>query len=274
MAGGVADAREAIDLGQRADQGRKAHRVAALVLSAPGGDVLAQQRDLARAGIDQLARLELEIGIGARDLGAAGVGDDAIGAEFVAAFLHGEKGGGRALAALGERGEFGDRGHVGVGVALALHRPVDHVGQAVIGLRADHHRHRRRARHDLVALGLRDASRDRDQRRLASLGTRLHQPADVGIDLLGRPLADMAGVEHHQIGLLALGRGRDAALTQHLGHALAIIDVHLAAEALDPVGPGGGGRFHRRGAPYGKGGAVSMPGDAGRAAACGTATGC
>src|SRR3546814_19033438 len=58
------------------------------------------------------------------------------------------------------------------------------------------------------------------------------------IDLFRRLLADVAGVEHDEIGVLALGCGHDALLGQQLGHALAVIDVHLAAEALDPVGPG------------------------------------
>jgi hypothetical protein len=36
----------------------------------------------------------------------------------------------------------------------------------------------------------------------------LHQPADVRIDLLGRLLADVAGVEHDEVGVLALGAAR------------------------------------------------------------------
>src|SRR3546814_16268669 len=61
-------------------------------------DVLAEQRDLARPARDQRPRLGNQIGEGPARLGAARIGDDAIGAEFVAAFLHGQEGGG-ALAA-------------------------------------------------------------------------------------------------------------------------------------------------------------------------------
>ena len=243
VAGGVADPREAIDLRKVADQPRKANGVALVVLAAPRADILAEQRDLLRARVDQLARFGDQIAIGARDLRAARIGHDAIGAELVAAFLHGEKARRIGPLAFGQCRELGDRGHVGVGRALALHRPVEHLGQAVIGLRADHHADRRRTRHDLFALGLRDAACDRDHRRLV-LRLALGQAADVRIDLFRRLLADVAGVEHDEVGIFALGRRHDAAFAEHLGHALAVIDVHLAAEALDPVGLGGIGRFH------------------------------
>ena len=219
--------------------------MAPVVLAAPRGHVLAEQRDFLRARFDQLARFGHQIAVRTRDFRAARIGHHAIGAELVAAFLHGEEGGRADPPAFGQRGELGDRGHVGIGRAFALHRAVQHFGQAVVGLRADDHAHRGRAFHDLLALGLRDAARDRDHRRLG-LRLALGQAADVRIDLLRRLLADVAGVEHHQIGVLALGRRRNALRIEHLGHALAVIDVHLAAEALDPVGLGRGvGRFHR-----------------------------
>jgi hypothetical protein len=46
----------------------------------------------------------------------------------------------------------------------------------------------------------------------------------------------MTGVEHDQVGVDIVGRGGQAFGGQQFGHALAIIGVHLAAEALDPVG--------------------------------------
>src|SRR3546814_8935964 len=49
---------------------------------------------LARPARDQRPRLGNQIGEGPARLGAARIGDDAIGAEFVAAFLHGQEGGG------------------------------------------------------------------------------------------------------------------------------------------------------------------------------------
>src|SRR3546814_18979353 len=59
-------------------------------------------RDLARPARDQRPRLGNQIGEGPARLGAARIGDDAIGAVFVAAFLHGPEGGG-ALAAGADR---------------------------------------------------------------------------------------------------------------------------------------------------------------------------
>ena len=190
----------------------------------------------------------------ARDFGAAGIGHHAIGAELVAAFLHGEEGR-RANLAPGRQGiELGFGRHVGIDGALALDSIGNQRGQAMIGLRANHHRDGRGAGHDLLAFGLGNAPGNRDHRRGAVFAAPvLHDAADVGIDLLRRLFADVAGVEHDKVRLLALGRRRDALLGKQFGHPLAVIDVHLAAEALDPVGPGGRGRAHR--APIGQMGA-------------------
>src|SRR3546814_11169442 len=80
-----------------------------------GVDVLAEQRDLPRPARDQRPRYGDQIGKGPAGLRPARIGDDAIGAEFVAAFLHGQKGG-RALAAgaPGQRAEFTFGRHVEV----------------------------------------------------------------------------------------------------------------------------------------------------------------
>ena len=83
MAGRIADALEAIDPGQNADQVGEA---AAAIR--PGIHILAEQDDLASAALDQLTRFGNDVAPRPRDFGAARVGDDAIGAEFVAAFLH------------------------------------------------------------------------------------------------------------------------------------------------------------------------------------------
>ena len=59
------------------------------------------------------------------------------------------------------------------------------------------------------------------------------QPADVRIGLLGRFLADMASVEDDEVRVLAIGRAVMPLRAEQLGHSLAVIDVHLAAEAFD-----------------------------------------
>jgi hypothetical protein len=83
----------------------------------------------------------------------------------------------------------------------------------------------------------------RDQGRGAVFAAPvLYQSANVGIDLLGRLFADVACVEHDQIGLLAFGGGGDALVGQQFFHALTVIDVHLTAEAFDAIGAGRGNR--------------------------------
>jgi hypothetical protein len=59
------------------------------------------------------------------------------------------------------------------------------------------------------------------------------QAATLGIDLLGRLLADVTGVEDDQIGVVGLSGDRIAQRRQHIAHALRIVDVHLAAVRLD-----------------------------------------
>src|SRR6185369_557471 len=80
------------------------------------------------------------------------------------------------------------------------------------------------------ALGLRDAAGERDERLRSVLAL---QTADLGIGLVRRLLADVAGVEHDQVGVVALGGRTHALRAEQLGHPLAVIDVHLAAEAFD-----------------------------------------
>ena len=102
----------------------------------------------------------------------------------------------------------------------------------MIALRADHDVDRRRAADDLLAFGLRDAAGHRDA-HLAAVACGLvlgdAQPPELGVDLLGGLLADVAGVEDHQIRVLHAG-GLDKAFgRQRVHHALRIVDVHLAA---------------------------------------------
>ena len=133
VAGRVADALEPIDLRQRSDQVGEA---AALVR--PGIHVLAEQDDLARAGVDQRLRFGDDVVPRPRDFGAARIGHDAIGAEFVAAFLHGEEGARAGAAARRQRVEFADRRHVGVdrpGPARGLARPFRAGGDRPAGRR-------------------------------------------------------------------------------------------------------------------------------------------
>ncbi len=108
--------------------------------------------------------------------------------------------------------------------------------QMMIALRTDHDVDGGRAANDLLALGLRDAAGHRDA-HLAALARGLvlgyPQPPEFGVDLLGSLLADMAGVEDHQIRILGAGGLDKAFACQRVHHALRIVDVHLATIGLD-----------------------------------------
>ncbi len=125
----------------------------------------------------------------------------------------------------------------GAGNSVSIARPsspraLQQLRQMMIALRADHDVDHRRAAHDLLALGLRHAARDRDLHRAAParglvLGDA--QAAELGIDLFGGLLADVAGVEDDEVGILRAGRLHESFRSQRVHHALGIVDVHLAA---------------------------------------------
>ena len=111
---------------------------AAFIFRRPGVHILAEQGDLFRPGIDQRLRFIDNRAPGPRNLGAARIGNDAIGAEFVAAFLDGQKGARRLFRAFRQCTEFGIGRHVRVERIFAAGRLGDELGQIVIGLRPDH----------------------------------------------------------------------------------------------------------------------------------------
>ena len=218
---------EAIDVRQRPDQRAEALNPLAM----PAVDVLAQQRDLAHAARHEVAGFRQDALGRAADLGAAGIGNDTEGAELVAALLHGQEGRGRAACggALRQVVELVLGREVGVHGGRLAPR---HGGQAVIGLRPHDKVHQRHPADDLVPLGLGHAARDTDL-EVRPLGLERLQAPEVGIELFGRLLADVAGVQQHHVRVLGAVR-LDIAFRAHgLGHALAVIDVHLAAVGLD-----------------------------------------
>ena len=98
-------------------------------------------------------------------------------------------------------------------IGLRAHNKVDRLGTAL----------------GLGSLGLGDAAGKRDHRPGAVFEA---QATDFAIGLFRRFLANVAGVEDDEVGVLALS-GSHPTRTQQLGHALAVIDVHLAAERFD-----------------------------------------
>ena len=220
-----------------------------------GVDVLADHRDLADAGIGKPLRFRDDLCNRARDLGAARIGHDAEGAELVAAFLDGDEGGDAARAhrlarRILQKIEFVFRREFGFDRPLAARGLFQQRRQAMIALRPDHEIDRRRAPHDLGAFGLRDAAGDRDGD--AASGARrlvLHdaQASELGIDLLRRLLADVAGIEHDEIGVVDVRGLGESFRSQHVRHTKRIVGVHLAAVGFD-VELAGSGHAARSGA--------------------------
>ena len=258
--GGVADALKTVDPGQTPHQTRQRHVLTIAVHAVVGVDVLAEQADLHNAAFHQRAHFVLDGRHRAGGLRAAGVGHHAEGAELVASFLrrHACR---RAVGAalLRQLVELGFRREIGVEHAgrlaafLRLAGAGQHLGQTMVGLRAEHHVHGGRAAHDLGAFGLRNAAGHGNQRLgpllLAGAGS-LAQAAHFRIDLLCGLLADMAGVKNDEIGLVRIVRRAIALGAEQLAHTLGVIHVHLAAEGLDQnlLAAGGGGIRHRNNA--------------------------
>ena len=144
VAGGEADAADAGDLadgGEQFGEGPLPFRIAVAV------DVLAEELDLGVAEVGDAAGFFEDGGGGAAALLAAGVGDDAVGAEFVAAFDDGD------VAAVGvlAGGELGLEGLVGLAVveagdAVLAGFEAGRASRAGCGRRRSRRRGRRRGR--------------------------------------------------------------------------------------------------------------------------------
>ena len=214
MAGGVAQPHDTFDFGEPVQQPAERPGPSVGAFAVIGVDVLPNEGDLAHAVVGEPLHVVDDLRHRARDFRAARIGHHAEGAELVAAFLHGDESGNAARADRirlggGEEAEFVlDREFGLQRTAFAL-RARQQLRQMMIALRPDHDVDNRRAADDLRALGLRDAARDRDA-HIAPLARRLilgdPQPPEFGVDLFGGLLADMAGVEDHQIRILGAGR--------------------------------------------------------------------
>ena len=238
MRGGVAQPRQAVDLGQGEQQPAEAPDVAPGALAVIGVDVLAQEGDLARARRDQAPGLGQNRRSRPGLLGASGIGHDAEGAELVAALLDREIGGGALRPGfLGQVVELRFRGEAGVDDAgLAARRLGHQRSQAVIGLRTEDQIDLGRAAKDLLAFGLGDAAGHGDHHPAAAFGPGRLEPAqaaELGKDLLAGLLADMAGVQDHEVRRLRRLRRAIAERRQDVRHPQGVVDVHLTAVGLD-----------------------------------------
>jgi len=133
--------------------------------------------------------------------------------------------------------ELGFLGKVGIelGPLLAV-QAGDHFRQAVIGLRPEHHVDVGRAPQHFLALCLGDAAGDaEDHGTPAGLARLLHlvDPAELGIDLFRRLLADVTGVQQHHVRVVHGIRQGIAQGGQKPRHTIGVVDVHLAAIGFD-----------------------------------------
>ena len=219
------------------EQARQRRRRAVGIDAAIGVDVLADQRDLDDAVAHKRADIVQYLADGPRNFGAARIGHDAKTAEFVAAFLRRDKGGGptRARRRRPRRGQEIEL-VLGGKIDVDLRPPArlgQQFGQAMVALRPDDEIDGLLPLQDRRALGLRDATGDDEHGVLPerpSLVLQFAQLSELGKNLLGGLFADMAGVENDEVGFLnALGRFVPLRLGD-IAHALRVDHVHLTAE--------------------------------------------
>ncbi len=106
----------------------------------------------------------------------------------------------------------------------------------MVVLRAHDEIDHRRAADDLLAFGLGDAARNGNGQAASvarGSGFKRAHAAELGIDLVRGFLADVAGIEDDEIGILDVGGLREALGREHVRHTMGIVDVHLAAEGFD-----------------------------------------
>ncbi len=228
---GEAEALQALDPVQGSEEVTEQLAVAGQV-GAVGVHVLAEEADLEDAGVGEGLDLGDHVADSAAALLAAQLGDDAEGAGVVAADA--DRHPGRPLARPPGREGGGEALHLveelGLGGALVA-GPAEQDGQAVQVVGAEHDVDPGGAlQHPpLVLLG--EAAADGDGQ--AATGFGRGQVAEGPVQLVVGVLADRAGVEHDQVGVVQPGRRLQALGLQQPGQALGVVLVHLAPEGAD-----------------------------------------
>ncbi len=229
VAGGESDATDAGNLADGSEQlgeGTRALGVAVAV------DILAEELDFGVAAVGDAACL-FENGVGASAaLLAACVGDDAVGAELVAAFDDGDVGAVRIFPG----GELGFKGLVSLAVVesgdagFSCFKAGEHLGEFAVGGGASDERDVGRAVEDFFAFLLGDTAED---------GEALPFPRELLVvvesveDLLLGFVADGAGVVEEQVCVqLSLDLGVSL-LFEGADDLFGVMCVHLAAEGLE-----------------------------------------
>ena len=236
VGGGETHAQQRVDGGHPAQQFGEIDR---LVRAFPqvAVDVLAEERHLFVSGLEDLAGLP-DDGMGvAGTFGAAGIGDDAVGTDVVAAAHDGDEGG--DAEAVGA-----DGADVGIGlVAGELHVHLGIVradggqqtGKAAVGVRA-HDKVHHAAFQQLVLEALGHAADDADKGCRAVGGPAallLREAGDAAVDALLGVVADRAGVREDEVRLLHHFRPVIAVVTENGEDDFGVTHVHLASVGLD-----------------------------------------
>ena len=228
---GVADALDPLDRVDQAEQLGEADPRLHGKVAAVAVDVLAQQRHLADAVGGQRLGLDDQLGRIAADLAPPGRGDDAVGAVAVAAL--GDLQPALELAHAAGRQVAGEV--LELEVALGAERVgVEELGQLVDLTGAEGDVDEGEALEDLVLDRLRPAAADAHD-PLRVFGLEPLGLAQVGDEAVVGRLADRAGVEEDQVGVVAARRLLVAERLEHPLHALGVVHVHLAAERGDVV---------------------------------------
>ncbi len=243
MGARVADPVDAVDRVDRAQQLSERRPVLAAQVAPVAVDVLAEQGHLADTVGGEALDLGEQLRRRAALLPAPRRGDDAIGADAVAALRDLQPRLERPLAAGRQvAGEL-----LELEVALGGQRVAgQELGELVDLARAEGDVDEREALEDLVLDRLRPAAADADD-PLRALGLEPLRLAEVGEEAAVGVLADRAGVEEDQVGVIAAVRLGVAERAEHPLHALGVVLVHLAAERGHVEALVGGRRRGHRG---------------------------
>jgi hypothetical protein len=230
--GGEADAADAWEFTNGDEEFGERHAARGVAV---GVDVLAEELDLGEAEVDHLAGFDEDGGGGAGALFPAGVGDNAVGAELVAALDDGDV----SAVRVGTGGEVGLEGEVGLAVVeagdagFASFEAGEHVGQVAVGGGARDQRDVGGLLEDALAFLLGYAAEDGELFAFALETLVLVEAVE---DLLLGLVADGAGVVEDQAGVgLVLDAGV-ALLLERADDFFGVMGVHLAAEGFDIEG--------------------------------------
>jgi hypothetical protein len=196
-----------------------------------GIDGLAEELEFGVAERGELADFAKDRVAGAAALGAARIGDDAVGAGLVTAFDDGEVGAEGIIAA----GDFSLEGFIGVDVethdaAVAGFDLREQVRQLAVAGGAADERDPGGALEDFFAFLLGNAAEDADD--FAGAGGAAVE-SQAGEYFLRSFFADAAGVVEDDVGGLWVVDGRVAASEKDASNFFGVVRVHLAAEGFD-----------------------------------------